>query len=63
MGFVSPIYPLDNISDVPARVAASEITREKLHSCHRLQMRFTHRSQKVFGPFVEDLRGLTKKYA
>lgn len=26
----SPIYPLENISDVPARVVASEITREKL---------------------------------
>lgn len=26
----SPIYPLDHISDVPARVAVSEITREKL---------------------------------
>ncbi|CAE8661316.1 unnamed protein product, partial [Polarella glacialis] len=26
----SPIYPVENISDVPARVAASEITREKL---------------------------------
>jgi len=31
----SPIYPLDNISDVPARVAASEITREKLFSVLR----------------------------
>jgi len=26
----SPIYPLESISDVPARVVASEITREKL---------------------------------
>jgi len=26
----SPIYPVESISDVPARVAASEITREKL---------------------------------
>ena len=30
----SPIYPLENISDVPARVVASEITREKLPRCH-----------------------------
>lgn len=31
----SPIYPLENISDVPARVVASELTREKLFAVLR----------------------------
>mmetsp|Transcript_40346 Transcript_40346/g.94439 ORF Transcript_40346/g.94439 Transcript_40346/m.94439 type:complete len:593 (-) Transcript_40346:46-1824(-) len=31
----SPIYPVESLSDVPARVAASEITREKLFNVLR----------------------------
>eukprot|EP00438_Fugacium_kawagutii_P024148 Skav213833 [mRNA] locus=scaffold315:55992:58735:+ [translate_table: standard] len=34
----SPIYPLENISDVPARVVASELTREKLFAVLRQEV-------------------------
>jgi len=34
----SPIYPLESVSDVPARVAASEITREKLFGVLREEL-------------------------
>lgn len=40
--FASPIYPLENISDVPARVVASEITREKLRICHVIPVQMLH---------------------